>query len=178
MMWLALAIVGLLAMALLLRGRKRPPVTSAADLRQAILSGAMFREPANNDDGSQCVLMDWSLERGSATLAAFTDGTTSLYYSSGGGMIGLGSNDSVRVAATAFRAEADSAKALFHPAETFPPPGQDSMRFYVANAHGTTASDVYSTRELQDPGHPLHRLTGAAQAVITAARSLQDRAAS
>jgi hypothetical protein len=46
--------------------------------------------------------MDWSMDNGTATLVAYDDGTTSLYTSTGGGVIGAGSHGEVRDAAEAF----------------------------------------------------------------------------
>lgn len=47
-------------------------------------------------------LMEWKMGENTVTLAAVADGTTSLYFSNGGGIIGGGEHDKVRVAARKF----------------------------------------------------------------------------
>jgi|HubBroStandDraft_6_1064221.scaffolds.fasta_scaffold97652_4 hypothetical protein len=47
-------------------------------------------------------VMDWTLDRGLATLFGLEDGTGSLYLSSGGGVIGGGFHEPVRQAVRAF----------------------------------------------------------------------------
>lgn len=52
-------------------------------------------------------LMDMGYPNGAATLVALGDGTTSLYLSSGGGIIGAGAHDQVATAAQRFLAAVD-----------------------------------------------------------------------
>jgi hypothetical protein len=47
-------------------------------------------------------IFDWGLDTGSASIIAVADGTVSMYTSSGGGMIGAGDHESVRVPAARF----------------------------------------------------------------------------
>jgi hypothetical protein len=42
------------------------------------------------------VIMDWGVTEGTATAVAFSDGTASVYLSSGGGFIGGASHESIR----------------------------------------------------------------------------------
>ncbi len=49
-----------------------------------------------------CAVMETGYEEGVATLVAVADGSVSLYFSKGGGVIGGGSHESVRGAAAAF----------------------------------------------------------------------------
>ena len=59
------------------------------------------------------VVMDLGMERGNATLVAFADGAVSLYYSSGGGMIGAGEHETIRSAAHRLLAVANTDIASF-----------------------------------------------------------------
>ena len=52
------------------------------------------------------VVMEMGFPRGTATLVAVAEGTVSLYYSSGGGILGAGIHDSVRSAGFTLLAEA------------------------------------------------------------------------
>jgi hypothetical protein len=147
------------------------------DFRQAILTGQFVRDHAVSDSGTLCVLMDWSLGGGSVTLAAFKDGTTSLYYSNGGGMIGLGAHATVRSAAMIFREAAIPVDNSFAPIASFSLPPTGTVRFYLVSSTGTRATAAYSESELQNPAHPLYHLALAAQAVIAAAQALPGTAA-
>jgi hypothetical protein len=59
------------------------------------------------------VVMDIGMDRGTATLVAFADGAVSLYYSSGGGIIGAGQHEQVRSSAHRLLAIANSDLASF-----------------------------------------------------------------
>jgi hypothetical protein len=54
------------------------------------------------------VIMDMGMDLGTATLAVFSDGSVSLYYSSGGGIIGAGEHERVWTAAARLLAVAHS----------------------------------------------------------------------
>src|SRR5688572_16670054 len=82
-------------------GEQASAASGSAVLREALLSREMLRDmPGDPDgDGIRAVVFDWGMGNGSATLVAFDDGTTSLYFSGGGGIIGAGAHDAVRRAA-------------------------------------------------------------------------------
>ena len=78
----------------------------SAGLRLAVLQRKFVgATSAADSDEVKCVVMDWNLGGETvATLVAFADGTTSLYLTSGGGILGAGSHENVREAAARFRA--------------------------------------------------------------------------
>src|SRR5690242_20481121 len=77
------------------------------------------------------LLMETGYPVGVASLVTFLEGTTSLYYSKGGGIIGAGEHAPVRAASTAFLAAANAHLADFSPTRETPLPSVGRVRFYV-----------------------------------------------
>ena len=91
--------------------RKRKKVDAAAtsrELRDQALS-TRASELGLRPNGSRVwgILMETGYPEAVATLVAFADGTTSLYFSSGGGTIGAGDHIAVRTVAESFLRAAD-----------------------------------------------------------------------
>ena len=157
-------------------GRRGDGAPAPADLRRAVLRRELFAgasSPAG--DHPRAVLMDWGVGNGVATLAAFDDGTTSLYTSGGGGIIGAGGHETVRAAAAAFRAEGERMRAQFAPTEpndSFPLPPTGQVVFYLVTADATLRAGPVEGKDFASGQHPLTRLGNAAQATIAAMRSV------
>jgi len=108
-----------------------------------------------------------------ATLVAFADGTTSLYFSSGGGTIGAGEHATVRMASEEFLRIAGDHVDKFTPTKEYPLPQQGRVRFYVHTRDGVLTAD----RDEQDLGYerdPLSPVFHAGHAVIGAIRELDE----
>jgi hypothetical protein len=133
------------------------------ELRQGVLSRTFFANAAPlAADTPRCVLMDWNMGgNGVATLLAFYDGTTSLYFSNGGGILGAGGHEPVK-------------RARFRPASSFELPGGQKVVLYIVTDTETLSSGPIPTSELEKGTHPLTALGGSAQAVITAVRQLSS----
>jgi hypothetical protein len=146
------------------------------ELRQGVLSRTFFANAAPLAvDTPRCVLMDWNMAgNGVATLLAFYDGTTSLYFSNGGGILGAGDHEPVKRAATRFRQHAVAERARFRPASSFELPGGQTVVLYIVTDTETLSSGPIPTSELEKGTHPLTALGGSAQAVITAVRQLSS----
>ena len=117
------------------------------------------------------VLLEIGSERAVATLVALADGTTSLYFSSGGGVIGCGGHAAVAAAARKLVAAADAHLSELRPTSTFPLPGVGRLRFYLLTFSGALTAEV-AEEELQDGQHPLAALYTAGQEVLTQVRLL------
>jgi hypothetical protein len=175
---IGLVIVAVIAVALRRRGaaRAQPRGQSGANaglgLRTQVLSRAVFADKlANGSDQPRCVVMDWNLSGTNvATLVAFDDDTTSLYLSSGGGIIGAGAHEAVKQAAAQFRASATAERARFAAAAQFDLPADGQSVFYLVTDTATLSSGLIANSELQRGAHPLSRLANQAQAVIGAVR--------
>ncbi|MDQ6768966.1 MAG: hypothetical protein M3Z54_03150 [Gemmatimonadota bacterium] len=156
--------------------RRQSTPSGGAALREQILSRTLFaggpEEQSTND--LRCVVMDWGVGSGVATLAAFEDGTTSLYWSSGGGILGAGGRDAVRRIAATFRAEAALKRDLFRPATAFPLPLGGDVVFYLVSDDATLSSGSINAAQLASGEHPLASVGQAAQEVINEVRSASE----
>lgn len=154
------------------RARRAEVAAASAGLRLAVLNREFIEAGADGrPDDIRCVVMDWNLGGESvSTLVAFDDGTTSLYLSSGGGVIGAGSHQSVRAAATRFRTAAVSVRERFVPTDHFERPPSGHSRFFLVTPSQTLATPMIPNAELRQEQHALASLGNAAQAVITEIR--------
>jgi hypothetical protein len=112
--------------------------------------------------------------RGSVvTLVTIADGTVSLYFSNGGGIIGLGQHDGPRKAGEVFLAFAPRFIAEAKPTKVFPLPIEGQTRFYFLCFDGvhTAEAKEEDLGSNQLPWSPLFRK---AHEVITAARLVDE----
>lgn len=108
---------------------QEPSTNRMLALRDAVLSRELFKKLPPLAPGTiRAVVYDWDVNGGVATLVTFDDGTTSIYLSTGGGIIGAGKHETVRRAAAAFRNEAARVRGNFTAATTFPLPDDDRSR--------------------------------------------------
>jgi hypothetical protein len=150
--------------AALLRGRKARPQPTAK-LRVM----ALHLTPGEAGIAAQPglpfgVIMETTYERGAATLVALADGTASLYFSTGGGVIGGNTPASKRCVAVAAGLVAQLAPVSD---DAFPPPG--GTRFHLLTPEGRVGGGA-DEQTLAGGGHPLSPLFYAAQEVITQLR--------
>lgn len=120
------------------------------------------------------ILMETGMERGSYTLVALADGTTSLYFSTGGGIIGAGEQAPVRQASGRFIALANDSVAAARPTDAYPLPEAGQTVFYFLTFHGirTYAAKEADLGEMRDG---LSNLFHAGHGVITAVRQAQEK---
>ena len=145
--------------------------TGPLDLRGEILRRKLLpKVPASTSDAPRCVLFDWGMDVGAATLVAFDDGTTSLYTEGGGGYIGMGAHATVRQASEAFREEAARSRRRFKPTTDLDLPGPDAMAFFLVTDGDTLGTGPIPVKELQSGRHPLSRLGELGNEVITQMR--------
>jgi hypothetical protein len=152
------------------RKRKEDPAEVARGLReQALLLDARESGMRSSAEHPHVwgILMETGYPEAVATLAAFLDGTTSLYFSSGGGVIGAGDHGSVRAELPAFFAEAESHLADFAPATSTPLPAVGRVRFYIRTFEGTLTAEA-SEDDLGEMRHVLSPVFHAGHAVIAA----------
>ena len=151
---------------------QRAEVAASAGLRLAVLNREFVdATAAGGPNDVQCVLMDWNLGGQSvATLVAFEDGTTSLYLSSGGGVLGAADHERVRHAAADFRAAAAKVRDRFAPTDNLERPPSGHSRFFVVTRTQTLASPVLPNKELRQSNSAFAELGAAAQATLTEIR--------
>lgn len=108
---------------------------------------------------------------GVATLVVYADGTTSLYSSAGGGILGVGSQSGVRDASDAFLQAAQPLHAALDeaPSGDLPLPAPGRVRFHLRTNAGVRTAEA-GEDELRAGGHRLSPLFTAGQAVLDEVR--------
>ena len=86
------------------------------------------------------------------TLAALADGTTSLYFGNGGGIIGAGEHAPVAQARDSLIVLAQQFDSQLESTTDFPLPPLDSVRFYLLTFDGVRTAQV-SGEDLRDMRH-------------------------
>lgn len=119
------------------------------------------------------VLMEIGYPKAVATLAVFADGTTSLYFSSGGGVIGAGAHASVQKAAETMLSTANQLRSVCTPVTATPYPEPGRVRFYLRSAEGTLGAEAQE-QDLGNHKHALSPLFHAGHGVLTAVRLVSE----
>jgi hypothetical protein len=119
------------------------------------------------------VIMELGYPTGIATLQTFAEGTTSLYFSNGGGVIGAGEHAAVRDAAETLLNVVEAHVAEFGYVDATPTPRIGRVRFSVRTFEGTLGAEVMES-ELDGKHHPLSSVFVAGHAVITAIRESSE----
>lgn len=148
------------------------PAAAVAGLREQALtvpSRQLHLDPAPGRMQVWGVIMEIGFPEATVTLVALADGTTSLYFSNGGGIIGVGQHQVVRSASDRLIATTDAHVAEFRPTSTHPLPATGRVRFYVRTFSGLKTAEA-DEQELANEGHPLSPIFLAAHGVITAIR--------
>jgi hypothetical protein len=99
--------------------------------------------------------MEMGLAGATATLFALADGTTSLYLSTGGGVIGGQGHENVREANAAFLSMANQSRQHLQPASSTPVPKVGYTLFYLLTDAGTITGGGLE----DDLGHGRHVLS-------------------
>lgn len=120
------------------------------------------------------VLMELGYPQAVATLAVFADGTSSLYISTGGGVIGAGEHTPVRDVAEKFLFAAQGLVATFERVGETPFPASGRVRFYIRTFDGTLTAEA-GEPDLRSNHHQLGPLFQAGHAVITQMRLISER---
>ncbi len=120
-----------------------------------------------------CVLTEIAHDEGTSTLVSLSDGTTSLYLSTGGGVIGGGEHARVALLSKRVVAQAEAVLDLFEPTTRFPLPTAGSVRFQVLTLSGGYTA-VAAPDDLIRGDVPLSKLFSAANDVLTELRLLDE----
>jgi hypothetical protein len=156
---------------------KASPVEMSRKLREQALSvtaADLNLAPIEARPHVWGVLMELSYPEAVATLAAFADGSVSLYISTGGGIIGAGEHPPVREVSEKLLSIAQAHIADFEPAAATPLPKAGRTRFYVRTFNATLTAEA----DEQDLGHGRHKLAPvfhAGHAVITQMRLASEK---
>jgi hypothetical protein len=120
------------------------------------------------------VVMETGSESGAASLVTFDEGTTSMYFSNGGGVIGAGEHAPVRAASFALLASANQHLDSFSTVSETPLPDVGRVRFYLRTYEGLRGAEA-SQDDLAYGRHPLSPVFNACHIVITALREATEK---
>lgn len=154
------------------RDEAEPPAAETyLGLRQQVLTltPGQLGEAVSVDEPLLALLMETGYPEAVATLVAVADGSASLYFSNGGGIIGAGTHPSVAEASSRWLEVAREALEQL-PSITDPSPPDEGLTQFVGvtrvGLRGTVAPEV----DLGGRKHPLSPLYYAGQDVITQIR--------
>jgi hypothetical protein len=161
-------------MGLFRRKRESEPVAEVyAGLRQQVLSltpDQLGEELA--DEPILALLMETGYPEAVATLVGVADGTTSLYFSNGGGFIGAGTHANVAEANRRWHELGRSVLPQLGVIADPPLPAEDMTQFVAVTAEGLRGA-VAPQEELGEGRHELSPFFYAGQDVITQIRLSQ-----
>jgi len=120
--------------------------------------------------------MEMSVSDSVASLLASAGGTSSLYFGTGGGIIGAGKHPQVRAANRRFLVAVESALDALSTVDQFELPGPGRIRFAVLTYDGKRGADA-SEDELKAGGHPLSKSFMAGHELIAYLRAASEAAA-
>lgn len=100
-------------------------------------------------------LMEWNTSGLTATVLTLIDGTTSVYLSNGGGVIGGGEgHEDIREANAEFIRAANQLYQHLKPCESFPSPASGQTIFYALTDSGVLTAEGLDA-DLAEERHPL-----------------------
>jgi hypothetical protein len=115
------------------------------------------------------VLAEMGFPNGSVTLVSLADGTTSLYFSGGGGIIGCGGHAAVAAASRVLVEEAERHLGATVPTVSCPLPTAGRLRFYLLTYEGKRTAEA-GQEELAAGRHALADLFRRSDDVVTQVR--------
>jgi hypothetical protein len=153
------------------------PAQTYLQLRQKILSltpADLGLESSSTPDRLWGVLMEIGYEVGSATLICLADGTTSLYFSTGGGFLGSADYTPLAEASRQLVAEAETQVGQASPADEIPLPAAGQVRFTLLTYHGKMTVAI-PENTLAGGNHPLSPQYQAGRRAMSQLHSLSDK---
>lgn len=120
------------------------------------------------------VLMETGYPEAVVTLATIGDGTVSLYFSNGGGIIGVGQHEGPRRTCLALLSVAPEFLKYARPTKDFGLPTKGQTRFVFLTYDGALAAEAPED-DLGNKRSPLSPLFFKAQDVITEARMAEEK---
>lgn len=139
------------------------------DLRTQVLELTAEQLDASGHQTALALAMETGYEKAVATLVAVTDGTASLYFSNGGGILGAGANPGPAAAARELVAKSAEFLSSCTRTEQFPLPRRTYTRFYIITPIGVFTKEVKED-DLGSNRHQMSPLFHAAHKLIAQIR--------
>jgi hypothetical protein len=134
------------------------------DLRgQALGLNAEALEPRN---GMLALLMETGYDKAVVTVLGVADGSASMYFSNGGGLIGAGEYEQVREVVFETLSEVKKYVTVLERADAYPLPDSGRTRFYAVTDQGVLTAEASEdllgdeNHELSPLFHQVHKLIG------------------
>ncbi len=140
------------------------PAPIYLEMRQRVLSLTADKVGQKPEEPITALLMETGCREAVVSLVAVIDGTVSIYFSNGGGIIGVGQNESVRRAALGFLGTAHRMSAELKPAAETPLPEVGRTKFYLLGREGLLSGDFREDdlgkglEKISPPFHAGHNL--------------------
>jgi hypothetical protein len=125
-------------------------------------------------DGIWGVVMETGYPGVVATLVAIADGSVSLYFSNGGGIIGMGGEKGPQRASRALLDAAPQFRKEFEPTTKYPLPREAHVRFYLLTQDAALTAEA-KEEELGGGAHALSPLFQKAHELITEIRLVDEK---
>jgi hypothetical protein len=143
-------------------------------LRQQILELKSEQLGASTTEAVLAVMMETGYPEAVATLVAVMDGSASLYFSNGGGIIGAGQSSAPNAAARMVVAKAADFRAACTLTNEFPLPQKAYTRFYIITPNGILTTEAKED-DLGNGRHWMSPLFRAAHELITLMRLAEEK---
>jgi len=134
-------------------GRAHSPRTNG--LRDQALTGVLPPRPPNTPGNAAVALMDWGLKDGIGTVCSGVDGATSLYLSTGGGVIGVGDDPRANAASRLFVAGVEAARDSLTPTDGTLALDAGRIRFVLRVGNDLYGAE-YELAAVRRVDHPMH----------------------
>lgn len=169
-------VIGLLVVGRMRSGQRRAADPAMyAGLRTMALSASRQSLGLPASSRPVVALMDIATDDYTLTVVATDDGSASIYFSNGGGLIGGGQrHDAIRQAALEMIGVAGQSVPQMALVKEYPLPGAGQTSFYVVTDAGVLSATAPTRRIEGDRSHPLRALYAAGQDVITQYRRSQQ----
>ncbi|MFT5218494.1 MAG: hypothetical protein ACI9LO_002037 [Planctomycetota bacterium] len=152
------------------------PESSSLEIRKLILGMEPTAIGVTRENFKHPVwglIMETGFPEGSFTLVALANGTTGLYYSTGGGTDGAGKHASVRAASGHLLVGAQYFYAQAKPVNSYPLPGAGEVKFYFLGFDQVSSYSAFEV-DLGEQRDPLSNLFNAGHKLIDELRKVQQ----
>ena len=143
-------------------------------LRTQVLSLRPEQVGATHEDEVIALLMETGYSEAVATLVSVIDGAASLYFSTGGGIIGGGEHEKANAASKKLIRMAGLSLKHMKRAATSPLPKESFTRFYAVTRSGLFSAEV-KEEDLGEGRSPLSPLFHTAHELITEIRIIDEQ---
>ncbi len=166
-------------MTLFRRHKKKPEDTSPRQMYAELRTQVLRLTPTELGDDAHdapllALVMETGYPEGVATLVCVVDGSTSLYFSNGGGVIGAGEHADVALAGRRMLDRGAEMLATFGATDDEPHPPNDGLTQFLAVTSTGLRSAVAAEEDLGENRHELSPLFHAGHEVIAQIRLETD----